>query len=214
MPAYVELSTLRVMTRWHSRVLIVGGLIMAMGCGDDMWPDGGGSDRGAGGTAGMPGTGGAGATQGAQCAGAGPETTPLDEEEQRFLELLNEHRAANGRSPLSACTSLNRAAQGHSEDMRDQSYFDHTGLDGSSPSDRACDACYLSCRSTGWGENIAAGNSDAEGTFDQWVNSPGHNANMLGSNFVVVGIGRATGGGRYGAYWTTVFGGAADGSCQ
>lgn len=98
--------------------------------------------------------------------------------------------------------------------MRDQNYFDHSGLDGSSPIERACDACYASCEVTGWGENIAAGNSGAQGTFDQWVDSPGHNENMLGSNFAVVGIGRATGGGTYGAYWTTVFGGRSDSSCD
>lgn len=98
--------------------------------------------------------------------------------------------------------------------MRDQDYFDHTGLNGSSPIARACDACYASCAVAGWGENIAAGNSGAQGTFDQWVNSPGHNANMLNSNFAVVGIGRATGGGQFGTYWTTVFGGQSDSSCN
>ena len=148
------------------------------------------------------------------CGGAGPATTPLDSEERSFLDLLNAHRLANGRSPVTSCTSLNRAAQGHSEDMRDQNYFDHDGLNGSSPISRACDACYDSCESAAWGENIAAGNSGAQGTFNQWVNSPGHNANMLGSSFVVVGIGRATGGGTYGVYWTTVFGGRSDGSCD
>lgn len=148
------------------------------------------------------------------CGGAGPATTPLDAEEQAFLVLLNEHRSANGLGPVAACTALSRASQGHSEDMRDQDYFDHSGLNGSSPIERACDACYGSCGVTGWGENIAAGNSGAQGTFNQWVNSPGHNANMLGSNFAVVGIGRATGGGTYGTYWTTVFGGRSDSSCD
>jgi uncharacterized protein YkwD len=148
------------------------------------------------------------------CGGAGASTTPLDSEEQDFLVLLNAHRAANGESPVAACTALNRAAQGHSEDMRDQDYFDHAGLDGSSPIERACEACYESCGVTGWGENIAAGNSGAQATFNQWVNSSGHNANMLGSGFTVVGIGRATGDGRYGAYWTTVFGGQSDSSCN
>ena len=80
--------------------------------------------------------------------------------------------------------------------MRDQDYFDHTGLDGSSPGDRACGACFESCQSVGFGENIAAGNSDAEATFNQWRNSSGHNANMLGDRYEVVGLGRATGGGR------------------
>jgi len=152
--------------------------------------------------------------EGSVCGAPDLESVALDVEEQRFLELLNEHRANNGRPPVVACTSLNRAAQAHSEDMRDQDYFDHSGLDGSSPSSRACDACFDGCQSTGFGENIAAGNSDAESTFDQWVNSPGHNSNMLGDRYVVVGLGRATGGGRYRSYWTNVFATATDPSCN
>ena len=153
---------------------------------------------------------------GEMCGGSGPGTTPLDSEEQAFLQIINDYRAQNNLGPLTACTSLNRAAQGHSEDMRDQDYFSHTGLNNSSPWDRACDACYdLGCGpSTAMAENIAAGNSGAAGTFDQWVNSPGHNANMLGANFTVIGIGRATGGGTYGVYWTNVFGGNSEPSCN
>jgi len=150
------------------------------------------------------------------CAGAGPATTPLDVEEQDFLVMLNQYRQQNGLGALSACTSLNRAAQGHSENMRDQNFFSHTGLDGSSPWDRCCDACYaLGCGpQTAMAENIAAGNSGALATFNQWKNSPGHNANMLGSSYTVIGIGRATGGGTYGTYWTTDFGGATEASCN
>lgn len=153
---------------------------------------------------------------GEMCGGSGPGTTPLDGEEQAFLQIINDYRAQNNLGPLTACTSLNRAAQGHSEDMRDQDYFSHTGLNNSSPWDRACDACYdLGCGpSTAMAENIAAGNSGAAATFDQWVNSPGHNANMLGANFTVIGIGRATGGGTYGVYWTNVFGGNSEPSCN
>ncbi len=152
---------------------------------------------------------------GENCGGAGAGTTPLDAEEQAFLATLNDYRAQNGLGPLSACVSLNRAAQGHSEDMRDNNYFDHTGLNGSSPWDRACDACFdLGCGpSTAMAENIAAGNSGAAGTFTQWRNSPGHNTNMLGSSFTMIGIGRATGGGTYGTYWTTVFAGNQEPSC-
>lgn len=149
----------------------------------------------------------------AECAGASDATTALDAEEQAFLVLINDHRAANGLAPLSACTSLSRAAQGHSEDMRDQDYFSHTGLNGSSPGDRACDACYEGACSFGSAENIAAGNSGAAATFEQWRNSPGHNANMLGG-YGVIGIGRATGGGTYGTYWTNVFGSSSEPSCN
>ncbi len=150
------------------------------------------------------------------CAGAGDATTGLDAEEQAFLVLINDYRAQNGLGALSSCTSLSRAAQGHSEDMRDQNYFSHTGLNGSSPWERACDACYeLGCGpATAMAENIAAGNSGAQATFDQWRNSPGHNANMLGGNFTKLGIGRATGGGTYGVYWTNVFGGGDEPSCN
>ncbi|MBL9021985.1 MAG: CAP domain-containing protein [Myxococcales bacterium] len=150
------------------------------------------------------------------CGGAGDATTPLDAEEQAFLGIINTYRAQNGLGALAACTSLNRAAQGHSEDMRDNNYFSHTGLNGSTPWDRSCDACYeLGCGpQTAMAENIAAGNSGAQATFDQWKNSPGHNANMLGSSFTMIGIGRATGGGQYGSYWTNVFGGATEPSCN
>ncbi len=177
-------------------VLFLGVALMAAGCGDS---DAEGSGRIGG---------------GGSCGGAGPETTPLDAEEQRFLMLLNQHRANNGVAPVTACTSMNRAAQGHSEDMRDQDYFDHTGLNGSSPGSRACDACFESCESTGMGENIAAGNADADATFNQWLNSPGHNANMLRESYAVVGIGRATGGGTYRSYWTNLFANDGDGSCD
>jgi uncharacterized protein YkwD len=152
----------------------------------------------------------------AACQGASDATTTLDAEEQAFLVLINDYRAQNGLGPLAGCTSLHRAAQGHSEDMRDQDYFSHDGLDGSSPWERACDACYeLGCGpQTAMAENIAAGNADAAGTFDQWKNSPGHNANMLGGSFTQIGIGRATGGGQYGVYWTNVFGGSSEPSCN
>jgi uncharacterized protein YkwD len=200
----------------------------------------GGSD-GAGGDASGPttGNGGAGPGSGAGGMSAGPTTTSgpssssvtssssggngclggdpaLDSEEQAFLVLINNYRAQNSLGPLTACTSLNRAAQGHSDDMRDQNYFSHTGLDNSTPWDRACDGCYMQgCGpSTAMAENIAAGNSGAQGTFSQWQNSPGHNANMLGANFTMIGIGRATGGGMYGVYWTNVFGGNTEPSCN
>ncbi|MEM1031059.1 MAG: CAP domain-containing protein [Myxococcota bacterium] len=149
------------------------------------------------------------------CGGAGPATTGLDAEEQTFLQLINNYRAQNNLGPLTACVSLNRAAQGHSEDMRDQNYFSHTGLDMSTPWARACDACFdLGCGpSTAMAENIAAGNSGAQATFTQWQNSPGHNANMLNGSFNYIGIGRATGGGQYGVYWTNKFAKDDEPSC-
>ena len=155
---------------------------------------------------------------GEDCAtyGASEDTTTLDEQEEAFLVIINDYRQQNGLGTLAACRSLNRAAQGHSEDMRDQNYFAHQGLNGSSPWDRACGACYeLGCGpKTAMSENIAAGNADAQKTFIQWKNSPGHNKNMLSPSVSYIGIGRATGGGQYGVYWTNVFGGAFEQSCE
>ena len=157
-------------------------------------------------------------TCGEDCSsyGANEDTTSLDDQEQAFLVIINDYRVQNGLSTLTDCRSLNRAAQGHSEDMRDQNYFSHNGLNGSSPWDRACEACYeLGCGpKTAMSENIAAGNADAQKTFTQWKNSPGHNKNMLSPSVSYIGIGRATGGGQYGVYWTNVFGGNFEQSCE
>ena len=61
------------------------------------------------------------------------------------------------------------------------------------------------------GENIAAGYSTAAAVFQGWKNSPGHNANMLGANFKVVGVSLVyVAGSPYGYYWTTDFGGYVD----
>lgn len=155
------------------------------------------------------------------CLGATGEAVDLDSEELSMLDLINQHRAANGAGPLTACRSLNRAAQGHSEDMRDRDYFDHNAMSpapyGVEPWDRMCAGCYeLSCGQvqTAVGENLAAGFEDAANTFEQWRNSPGHNQNMLDPDFTVAGLGRALGGGEYYVYWTNTFGGADHASCQ
>jgi len=139
----------------------------------------------------------------------------LDEEEAAFQERINRYRRDNQLPELAACRSLHRAAQAHSEQMRDGGYFSHTDPGGATPPDRACDACYNGgCFENGAiGENIAAGYTGGLDTFEQWRASPGHNANMLGTAYRVIGIGRALGG-EYGAHWTTVFGSEVERSCD
>jgi hypothetical protein len=67
---------------------------------------------------------------------------------------------------------------------------------------------YGYCYNTYKGENIAAGYSSAQAVFDGWKNSPGHNSNMLGANYRVMGIGYVfVAGSPYGHYWTNDFGG-------
>jgi uncharacterized protein YkwD len=133
----------------------------------------------------------------------------LDSEEKAFLVLINNHRAQNGRQPLGVSYTLSLAAQWKSNDLGANAYFAHDDLNRTWVQRiRDCGYGY----NTYLGENIAAGNSSAQATFNQWKNSPGHNANMLSANFSTIGIGRAfTSGSPYGWYWTTEFGGVDDG---
>jgi uncharacterized protein YkwD len=130
----------------------------------------------------------------------------LEDEQTQFLQLINEYRVQNGHSTLEINSYLQAAAQWHSEDMADKNYFSHTDSLGRDPFQRMADFGYTV--STSKGENIAAGYSTAASVFQGWKNSPGHNANMLNSNYRVIGIGLAyNNSSNYDYYWTTDFGG-------
>ena len=123
--------------------------------------------------------------------------------EQEFLGIINQYRAENGRAPLALNTQLTAAADWVSGDMAAKGYFSHTDSLGRNPGQRARDFGY----SGGVGENMAAGYSSALAVFNGWKASPGHNANMLGTTYKVIGIGRIyLPGSPYSVYWTTDFG--------
>lgn len=121
-------------------------------------------------------------------------------EEARFVYFLNIYRRSQNVSALSVSKAGVLSTRWHAEDMINKNYFSHTEPNGRGFSARAADFGYGA-----WAENIAAGNTSAEGTFCQWRNSPGHNSNMLG-NHSSIGIGNVTGGGQYGSYWSNNFG--------
>jgi len=126
------------------------------------------------------------------------------QEAEEMLDLVNGIRADRGIAPLRLNAELNQAAYDHSYDMASNDYFDHTGLNGSTFSERAIAAGYTGSPR---GENIAAGNSTVANTFNQWLNSTGHLNNMLNSNSNEMGIGHAVfNGSRYTHYWTQIFG--------
>ena len=130
----------------------------------------------------------------------------LDPEEQAFMELLNDYRAQNGLGPIGLDSNIQSATEWMSTDMGENNYFSHTDSLGRSPWDRMCDFGY--CYNTWKGENVAAGYQTAQAGFDAWRDSPGHNANMLGENYFVMGIALVyTPGSTYGYYWTNDFGG-------
>lgn len=141
--------------------------------------------------------------------GAGAATAEIDSEEQAFLIRINQYRAAAGLGTLVLNTKLTNAAEWMSADMAAKNYMSHTDSLGRDPGRRI--AAFGYTYNTWWGENIAGGYATADAVFTAWKNSSGHNANMLGANYKVIGIARAYGAGsRYGWYWTTDFGGYND----
>lgn len=150
----------------------------------------------------------------ARIAQAGPNCdadTTLDSQEEAFLDLINAYRADNGLGPLVFSDALNQAAAWKSEHMATNDYFGHddAGLNRDFVG-RLRDCGYTA--NTWLAENIAAGNDTAAETFEQWRASPGHNSNMLNPNMVAIGIARVLNSdSQFRWYWTTEFGGEADG---
>ena len=134
----------------------------------------------------------------------------IDGEETAFLGLINNYRAQNGLGALTISANLNRAASWMVVDLATNNYFAHTDSLGRSPSTRAVDCGYPA----GAGENLAAGTvrDTAQEAFDAWKASSGHNANMLTSSYLRIGIARYySGSSTYGWYWGTSFGTVNDG---
>ena len=114
------------------------------------------------------------------------------------LCLLNVHRTANGLAPLTLDPGLASAARSHSRWMEDNDVLCHypdpeaeppVPCDGS-PDSRAAAAGYPFPT----GENIAwtgAPGYSSRRLFGIWLNSPGHNANMLFADYATAGVGPA-----------------------
>jgi uncharacterized protein YkwD len=128
------------------------------------------------------------------------------------LCVLNAERARHRLRPLRLNRKLSAAARRHSRAMARGRFFSHTSPSGSTFVDRIRGSGYLSgARSWAIGENIAYGSghrSSPRAIGSAWMNSAGHRANILSSNFREIGIGLAIGTpvGRGGATYTTDFG--------
>ncbi|MBT2383073.1 CAP domain-containing protein, partial [Streptomyces sp. ISL-11] len=120
---------------------------------------------------------------------------------QQVTSLVNAERAKAGCSPVTENSTLDSAAQGHSDDMAARGFFNHTNPDGAGPGERITAAGY---RWSTYGENIAYGQQDAAAVMDSWMHSDGHRKNILNCSFKEIGVGvnHAPGGPR----WTQVFG--------
>ncbi|MBS4026288.1 MAG: hypothetical protein KGZ96_11515 [Clostridia bacterium] len=128
-------------------------------------------------------------------------TSGLHQFEAQVVKLVNDERAKHGLAPLKANLKLSQVARIKSEDMRDNKYFAHNSPTYGSPFDMM-KRFGISYRTAG--ENIAAGQTTPEHVVNSWMNSPGHRANILNSNYTEIGVGYAQGG-SYRHYWTQMF---------
>lgn len=102
----------------------------------------------------------------------------------QVLDLVNAERAKAGVKPLTLNSKAVSAAQVRAQEIAVS--FSHTRPDGSSFS-TALKAAGLSF--TRSGENIAYGQRSAEAVMNGWMNSSGHRANILSSQYDSIGIG-------------------------
>jgi uncharacterized YkwD family protein len=121
--------------------------------------------------------------------------------ESEVVTLVNQERAKLGLAPLKANSDLSNVARTKSKDMATNNYFSHTSPTYGSPFDmmKKFGITYTSA-----GENIAMGQPTAASVMEDWMNSPGHKANILSKNFTEIGIGIATDS-NGSIYWTQQF---------
>jgi len=107
-----------------------------------------------------------------------------------LVDLANEDRALASAAPLKQSPILEAAARMKAEDMAGKGYFAHTSPEGVTP--------WHWFRAVGYryryaGENLALNFTDSVDVERAWMNSPGHRANIINTNFTEIGIAIATG---------------------
>lgn len=134
-----------------------------------------------------------------------PQTQTPQELAAEVVRLVNVERAKEGLPALGTFDSLTKAAEIRAPETA--KLFSHDRPDGSS--------CFTALDATGAskgaytsGENIAAGSSTAADVVEQWMNSPGHRANILNKDFTHIGVGYSKSNSGYGHYWVQMFVGA------
>jgi len=105
--------------------------------------------------------------------------------EQQVVEIVNKERAKAGLQPLSINNELANMAMVKAQDLHNNNYFDHNSPTYGSPFDmmRQFGITYNFA-----GENIAKGQTSPTQVMNDWMNSPGHKANILKNSFTQIGV--------------------------
>ncbi len=133
-----------------------------------------------------------------------PAIQPNDIDKDKEVEArINNIRIENGLPTLTQTPELTQAALRHSNDMSENSFFGHTGSDGSRAGQRMEDACY---HWQAYGEIIAKGYETPAEVIAGWMDSPGHQGVILSELFEEFGAGFAYDANGDDRYWTVDFG--------
>jgi uncharacterized protein YkwD len=130
----------------------------------------------------------------ADCGPVDTQVTGLSEAqmESSITCLINDERTSNGLQPVTSNGDLLEAAVSHSNEMINQSYFEHTSPAGVTFIDRIDATGYMrGARSWTVGENLVWGTgplSTPEALVTAWMNSPPHRENLLRPAFREIGV--------------------------
>ena len=118
--------------------------------------------------------------------------------EEEVVRLVNVERANASLAPLEIDWELARVAKAKSQDMVDKNYFSHTSPTYGSPFDMMKQ---FGIKYSAAGENIAKGQTSAAQVVEAWMNSEGHRANIMSSDYTHIGVGYVA----QGHHWTQMF---------
>lgn len=121
--------------------------------------------------------------------------------EQKVVELVNVERQKAGLSSLTLDTAISNIARMKSKDMATNNYFAHQSPTYGSAGDMLTKN---GIKWSAWGENIASGQKTPQEVVTAWMNSPGHKANIMSTNFSKLGVGYALNSNGT-PYWTQMF---------
>jgi uncharacterized protein YkwD len=124
---------------------------------------------------------------------------------RELFEAVNRERAAHHVAPLRLSPELEKAAQGHADDMLARGYYGHASPEHTMVLGRTREAGYVA---DSVGENIARGQRSVDEVMKGWMESHEHRKNILNPMFTEAGYGVALGRMPQGdeVLWVQVFG--------
>jgi uncharacterized protein YkwD len=103
----------------------------------------------------------------------------------QVYSLINAYRKEQGRQPMTVNPMLEQSARAKLYDMILEHYWSHNDKNGVEPWHFLKEQGY---KYTFAGENLAHGFTSAQTLVDGWKASPGHNKNLLDTNFTEMGL--------------------------